>query len=175
MLIRRGDRISYSKTILLGTAAGLSGAWVMTQFTRLWKILLPCTEKSETPPIPFSQEEWDSTSAIAEGIASPLLGRALSLREKKTGAVIVHYVVGGAGGAVYATLARRSTAITWGRGAFFGFAVWLFANELLMPVLGVTDKLGRYAWRQQANSLGEHLVYAFTTDALYRRAGSRLG
>jgi hypothetical protein len=168
------QEMPFSKTILLGAAAGMSGAWAMVQFTRLWNIFFARLQKHEPLPVSYSQQEWDATSTMAESTASLVLGRHLTPREKRAGAIIVHYAVGSAAGAFYAILARRSTAITRFSGVLFGFTVWLVAEELLLPVAEVSARHNRYTFLDQANSLGEHLIFAVTVDALDRSASAHL-
>jgi len=160
-----------SKLVFFGTAAGLAGAWGMTQFTKMWNSRLLRRQYANSlslPPVPYSDQEWDSTSRIAEAIGSAALGRRLSVEEKKTGAAVVHYGVGSAAGVVYAMLVHRRSVITSLSGAFFGLGLWLIADELLTPSMGLSPKLKYYSLQAQANSLGEHLVYAVTTDFVYR-------
>ena len=143
----------------------------MTQFTKMWNgLLLPrsCANSPPVPPLPYSSQEWDSTSGIAATLGSIALSRRLTLEEKKKGAAIVHYGVGSAAGVSYAILVHHRSVITHHSGAFFGLGLWLIADELLMPSLGLSRELGCYSFQAQANSLGEHLVYAVTTDLVYR-------
>ncbi|MGB0012377.1 MAG: DUF1440 domain-containing protein [Candidatus Sulfotelmatobacter sp.] len=159
--------------MLLGAAAGMSGAWAMVQFTRLWNKVFARPQSRKPLPLPYSQQEWNATSTIAESVASSVLGRHLTAREKRAGAIIVHYAVGSAAGAFYAVSARHSTAITRCSGALFGLAIWLLENNLLLPLAGMSARHNRYSLLDHANSLGEHLIFAVTTDALYRCANSR--
>jgi hypothetical protein len=167
---RRKD-VSIFNLVFFGTAAGLAGARAMTQFTKMWNGLSlwrSYANSSPLPPVPYSDQEWDSTSRIAEAIGSAAFGRRLSAEEKKTGAAVVHYAIGGAAGVVYAILVQHRSIFTNHSGTFFGLGLWLIADELLMPCLRLSRKLGSYPFRAQANSLGEHLVYAVTTDFVYR-------
>ncbi len=169
--MRRRKDVSIPNMIFVGAAAGLAGAWAMSQFTKVWNGLLRPQRANALPlrPIPYSEQEWDSTSRIASAIGSAALGRPLSADEKKRGAVLVHYGVGGAAGIVYAILVQRRSTITNQCGALFGLGLWLIADELLMPCLGLSRKRGSYSLQAQANSLGEHLIYAAMADSVYRR------
>lgn len=150
--------------------AGVAGVWTMTQFTKLWNALLPRFSGDDPlrPPVPYSRQEWDSTSRIAEKVGSRAFRRPLTLRETKAGAAIVHYAVGGAAGVCYAILAHRSSLIATRSGAVFGIGLWLIADEYVIPSLGLSRKLRDYSLVTQANSLGEHLIYGITTDLAYR-------
>ena len=160
--------------MLAGVAGGLVGGWVMSQFTRVWDKTLPLSRTNRvTRSSLYSPQEWDSISRSAEWIAAPFVHRRLSPREKQMGGAMVHYAVSGAAGALYGTTAHYGPGITKFRGLPFGTAIWLLGNEIIMPAFGLTKKLSKYSLLMQANALGEHLVYGFTTNLVYRGLTSR--
>lgn len=157
------------KCILAGVAGGLAGGWTMSQFSRAWNKTLPSSRTNAIgASCLYSQQEWDSISKSAESIAARLLSRKLSSRETRIGSAIVHYAVGGAAGALYGTAAHWIPRMTKFRGLGFGIALWIVGDEIVMPALGLTEKPGTYSLRMQANAFGEHLVYAFTVNLIYR-------
>lgn len=160
---QRGIEAAICKNLLAGCAGGLAGGWTMSQFTRLWRTLSGSTEL-----LPYSRQEWDAVSGIANATFGRILGRRLPEREQKIGAAIVHYVMAGAAGALYGVTSarRRPRTIKWS-GALFGIGMWVLGNELLMPALRLTAKPSHYSLRMQANSLGEHLVFGLTTGFIY--------
>lgn len=131
----QNDLKSLLRTLELGFVAGLAGAWAMSQFTRMWNIVLlehaAHLPRRRRPP--FTQQEWDATRAMADAVACQISGRRLSDSEKQAGAFFCHYAVGGAAAALYAAVASRSPVITKFSGMVFGASVWLIAEELLMP------------------------------------------
>ena len=152
-----------SKAMVAGFLGGILGAFAMDQFTRVWKTIVPDSKQTEQPPLPYSQQEWDSTSRTACRVAEPMLGRPLTTPEKALGAQVVHFAAGGVAGAAYATgIARRYwNPIT--SGVIFGAALWLVGEELAMPLLGINDPPSAYSCSMHLNSLGEHLAYGVTT------------
>lgn len=168
---------SLSKALLAGGFAGLAGACAMSGFTRLWIALAPepARSKNKARCLPYSEQERDATFRIADIVGRRLFDRRLNEREKCKGAVIVHYAVGATTGAGYAILAKRFHQVRKFSGVMFGVAVWLLADELLMPATGSTRKLRDYSWLAQANALGEHIIYATTADALLRLASQLPG
>lgn len=170
--MRRRKDVSIFNLVFFGAVAGLTGAWAMSQFTRMWNGLLPhrsYANARQLQPVSYSNQEWDSTSRIANAIGSAALGRQLSGEEENLGAALVHYGVGSAAGVCYAILVQRRSEMANYRGVLFALGMWLIADELLMPYLGFSRKLRSYSLKAQANSLGEHVVYAVVTDSLYRR------
>lgn len=157
------------KSILTGAAGGLVGAWTMSQFSRWWNRTLPSLRANTGEgSCLYSPQEWDSISRSAEWIAAPFVSRKLSAHETRIASAIVHYAVGGAAGALYGTAADWTPSVTKFRGLGFGIAMWIVGDEMVMPVLGFTDKSSTYSLRMRANAFGEHLVYAFTVNLVYR-------
>lgn len=161
---QRGAEAAIWNDILAGCAGGLVGGWTMSQFTRFWRTL----PTARTELLPYSPQEWDAASGIAEIVARRIFGRSLSEREKKTGVVLVHYAMAAAAGALYGTTsARWMPRKTRWRGALLGTAMWMLGNELLMPALRLAKRPSHYSFRMQADALGEHIVYGLTTDLIY--------
>ena len=157
------------KSLLAGAAGGLAGGWVMSQFSRWWnRTLPPLRTNTIRSSCLYSPQEWDSISRSAERLAAPFVNRKLSAHETRIGSAIVHYAVGGAAGALYGTAAHWNPSVAKFRGVGFGIAMWLVAGKLIMPALGLTGKPSTYSRLAQANALGEHLVYAFTVNLVYR-------
>ncbi len=87
-------------------------------------------------------------------------------REKKIGAMVLHYAMAASAGTLYGIFAARHQTDSPGykfAGALFGLTMWVVGNRLLLPALGLTRRPSDYALRMQANALGEHLVYGLTT------------
>jgi len=159
---------SLSRTLIIGGISGLAGAWAMSQFTRAWNVFTVQPKlKSRQPGLPYSQQEWDATSQIAQIVACRTLGRKLSASERCAGAEMVHYAVGATTGAAYAVLTRKVPQAAKSRGAFLGAVVFI-ANQLILPASGIIRPSRHYSWRDQANSLGEHIAYALTAETIRR-------
>ncbi len=146
----------------------------MAQSTRLWNRFAGGPRGS----LPYSPQEWDATSGIADSVADHVLGRKLSKREKKAGAALVHYGNAAILGSLYCALIPASARRRFWSGPLFGLAVGLLANELLMPALGLTRKPRRYTTKMRLNGGCEHLVYGITlqlvSNKLKRRIVNRL-
>jgi len=170
--MNRTRKRSLSQAVILGAASGFAGAWAMTLFTRSWNAALDRCEirsnESLRPPLPYSQQEWESTSAIAQTVAVQVLGRHLSATQEKTGARIVHYAVGVAGGAFFAVVNNQFPSLAKSSGALAGLAMWLVGNRYVIPAIGLSRDPRDYSLLMQANAAGEHLAYAITTNFLQR-------
>jgi uncharacterized membrane protein YagU involved in acid resistance len=56
----------------------------------------------------------------------------------------------------------------------YGAAVWLVADEIVVPALGLSLTFDRYPLSQHSISFAAHLVYSFTTDIFRRVARNAL-
>jgi len=156
--LMRSAGVSRSKMLLAGYAGGIAGGLTMAQFTRLWNL----SSGRRRGALPYSPQEWDATSGIAELAAKRVFRRKLSQREKKVGAGLLHYSNAAILGALYATLVPAEVRSKRWSGPLFGLAVGLIGSELLMPALGLTEKPSRYTVPMRINGLGEHVVYGLT-------------
>jgi putative membrane protein len=66
-------------------------------------------------------------------------------------------------------LRRRSTS-----GVGLGTAVWITADEVAMPLLGLSEPTTRRPIEMHLQSLAAHIVYGVTTELVRRPARSGL-
>jgi putative membrane protein len=185
---RRNRRKQLRRAALTGVAAGLAGAFAMSQFSGVWERLFPASAgrprgvaglrpvaaETRRRLMHASQQEWDSTLNTAGGLARNVLDRPLTQKQRERGAVAVHYAVGAAAGAGYAVLHDFFPEAGLGAGALFGAGLWLLAEEIGMPVLHLSAWPRQYSAAMQVNSLGEHVAYGMTTELLRRALRRRL-
>jgi hypothetical protein len=151
-------KTSVSRTLLLGGAAGMAGGWTMAEFSRLWNKLDDRTVNDR----PYSREEWDASSTIAEFVAARVFRRELRKSETASGVALVHYATAAASGALFASIFSRYVRNSRWSGALFGSALWLAGN--LIPHVGHEG----YSQRDQVQAISEHLVYGLTVAFLCR-------
>ncbi len=158
-------RQSRQTAAIAGLSGGLAGAWAMDQFTRLWQQFTSegAAAQRQWIPLPYSQQEWDSTSRTAARAARYLLGREFSCKQRKLGAQFMHFAVGAAGGAMYGAFIDPRFSRSLLSGLLFGATLWLVGEEIAMPLLGINNPPQHYSIADHANSLGEHLIYGITT------------
>lgn len=84
----------------------------------------------------------------------------------------VHWSFGTLMGALYGALRDRADRPDLGGGLAFGSGVWLFASELMLPLVGLAPGPTMSPAQQHTKELGAHLVYgtvvAAVTQALQR-------
>jgi len=164
--VDNGKQRCIGRGILIGLAAGLAGAWAMNQF---WAI-----EAKFNPPQPSSdggeesRQKNNPTVKVAEAIMHAMMGRDLKQNEKSRAGAIVHYAFGAAMGGAYGGLAELTPAATLDFGAAFGSTLWLVADELTVPTLGLSASARDYPLSAHISGLGAHLVYGITTESVRR-------
>jgi putative membrane protein len=148
----------------------------------------PGTATSDKPGDPHADRRIDArpndtdgtvpdepgTMQAASALARPIIGRRLTEHEKEVGGPIVHYLFGAAAGAVYGAVAEVDSSVTIGGGIGYGFTVWLIADEVGMHAAGFASSPAEYPLSRHAATLGTHLVFGVTLEAIRRALrGSR--
>jgi uncharacterized membrane protein YagU involved in acid resistance len=115
-------------------------------------------------------EREDDTAAVraSRAVAEPLLGRRLTHHEAERGGILAHYLMGKSSGALYGTVAELVPGIAAGRGVPFGLAVWLVADEGIVPLAGLSKKPTEYGSATHLHAAVSHLVYGLATDVVRR-------
>lgn len=182
---------SVAKGLVVGAAAGLAASWVMNQFQ---KILTRAFESEEKPhgaqsaqdgsphhgaaaalqKLGLDDERDNAAERTANIVAVKVFDRELSRSEKRTGGEVSHYVFGAVTGAIYGGAAEVLPEVAIGAGLPFGAAVWLVADEIVVPALGLSKSAAAYPVSKHAYALASHLVYGATTNILRRLARSAL-
>lgn len=85
----------------------------------------------------------------------------------------MHYGFGTVTGAAYGVAAEVAPASAAGEGLPFGTFVWLTADEIAVPALGLSKPAGQYPVSTHVYALASHLVYGLTLE-LSRRAVRKL-
>lgn len=155
------------KGVVAGLAGGLAGSWVMNQFQAQFSKLAPA-------PPPQVEQGDDATQKTAAAVSDTLLHHRLTKEEKALAGPAVHYAFGSTMGAFYGAVAEiaPSTARAWG--GPFGVALWIGADEIGVPVLGLAGKPTDSPLTTHAYALASHLVYGFTADAVRRAVRAAL-
>jgi hypothetical protein len=131
------------RSILAGALGGLVGSWAMSEAQRVWTLAID----GEAPKSAAGQHDardWqersegqNSNEIAAQTVATSVIGRRLAGGELGVAAALVHYSFGTAVGALYGAYARRPAR--GGTGIAFGLTVWLLADEMAMPLLGLSE------------------------------------
>jgi hypothetical protein len=156
-----------------GAVAGLTGTWAMSEAQRLWTYAVD-GRPPESAGGRHDARDWqersehqNSNELAAQAVARHALGRRLNRQELGIAAPLSHYLFGAAMGAVYGAYADRRPEARSGAG--FGATVWVAADEVAMPLLGLSRSTVHRPLEMHLQSLVAHLVYGTVTE-MTRRA-----
>lgn len=114
------------------------------------------------------EEKDDAAERLANAIAVGVSGRALTEHEKEVVGTAFHYAMGAASGVLYGACAEIIPAVKIGAGLPFGAAVWLIADEGIVPAAGLSKSATEYPLAIHAYALTSHLVFGLTTELVRR-------
>ena len=167
------------KGAVAGAAGGLVASWVMNQFqaalSKASGAIGNDGSQADGQEASEQQSNDDATMKAADAIAKSLLDRTLTKPEKQSAGPAVHYAFGSTVGAMYGAVAELVPRTTAAWGVPFGTAVWLGADEVAVPALGLSKAPVEYPLSTHASALAAHLVYGLTTDLVRRGVRATLG
>jgi putative membrane protein len=107
--------------------------------------------------------------AVLVGRAAAALGHGgLTARQRVRAQQVIHYGVGAALGGAYLAAASRWPAVTRGRGALAGLAIYVGAHGSLLPALGVQRPPWRLAPAAVVWESTSHAVFGAVLEAMRR-------
>jgi len=182
--MKRKKRQNVIKSIGTGLASGLIASWVMNHFQQALSKLTKDGQKSHgaqsiqsgSPAHGVASyleqkgldaEDDNATERLANFVSVGTVGHELSKEQKDIGGRVFHYVFGATNGALYGVASEISPRLTFGAGLPFGAAIWVVADEIVVPALGLSKWPLSYPPSKHAASLASHLVYGLTTHAVF--------
>ncbi|MDQ3256088.1 MAG: DUF1440 domain-containing protein [Acidobacteriota bacterium] len=173
------------KGLAAGVVAGLAAAWTMNQFQAAWSRLTEGVERShgaqslqqgspqhgiggELRSRGKDEEQDDAPERLANAIAVAVLDHELTEREKEAAGTAFHYAMGATSGALYGAVAEIIPGVKAGAGLPFGAAIWVFADEGVVPALGLSKSLTAYPISTHAYAFTSHLVFGLTAEFVRR-------
>jgi hypothetical protein len=109
-----------------------------------------------------------ATVKAASALSEVIAGRPLDEGAKEIGGDVMHYAFGAVLGAFYGAAAEVRPGTSAGAGIPFGFAVWLAADEIAVPLAGLARKPTDYPLSVHANALASHLAFGLTVEGVRR-------
>jgi putative membrane protein len=139
----------------------------MNQFQALWSKATE-DEKAGEKKQESSDDETPATVKAADALSEEVFGHELTKSEKEVAGPAMHYAFGAATGGVYGAMAELVPNVTVGAGMPFATAVWFLADEVTVPLLGLSKSPTQYPLSKHAYSLASHFVYGLTTEVVRR-------
>ena len=174
MYLRR-SRPNVVKGMVAGAIGGLLGTWAMNYAQRGWTRAM-----GETPPPSAGgkhdardwQERMEHRNAneiAAQAIADRVLGRSLTRKELEIAAPAAHFAFGAAAGAIYGAYVESVRSDRARSGLGLGTTLWLTADEVAMPVIGLSAPTTRRPLEMHLQSFAAHIVYGVVGELVRRR------
>ncbi len=160
------------KRTLAGMAGGAAGTAAMDLYLRSAK-KAPGGQNRQPQPKTHDvslfgrkHEEGESATAALGRIAyQAVKHREPDAETKNKLSEAVHWIYGVKLGAAYGLLRGRAGKGDLPGGLAFGAALWLFGDEIAVPLLGLAEGPKAYSVDLHAQALGAHLVYGVVTAA----------
>jgi uncharacterized membrane protein YagU involved in acid resistance len=124
------------------------------------------TERSAKPSEDSEQEPATVKAGVA--ITERFLHHQLTGAEKQQAGIAMHYAMGAASGALYGALCEIFPPASAGAGALFGIVLWITADEIAVPALGLSKGPTEFPIGVHAKALASHLVYGVSTELIRR-------
>ena len=171
--MRNGHAANPLLGAVAGTLGGIAASWAMVQFNKaLGGTADPRANKHRRNATPNDMDatlsDTPASIKVAENVSASLAGEELDEQERDTGGTIVHYAFGAAMGALYGAAAEWRPAAAAMAGLPFGIAVWVAADEIGLPLSGLSKKPADYPASRHFSSFGSHLVFGLTTEVVRR-------
>jgi putative membrane protein len=159
------------KSMFIGALSGLAAAWVMNQYWAAESKLkqqLQREENTSDQQLQRQHEPENPTVEVAQAVSRNLSGHDLPDRCKQQAGAAVHYIFGASMGAFYGLLSEVAPMSRTGFGLVYAAALWLTADEIMVPALGLSKAPNQYPLSKHLEGLGAHMVYGATTEGLRR-------
>ena len=173
---KRRRKPSVWKGAAAGVVGGLVASWAMNEFSSLIKTVAESGSNGQKQKAKKSgeQQQEDPTITTAEKISESVADIKLNKEQKQKGGTVVHYAFGALMGAVYGAAAEVAPPVKSLVGLPYGAALFVGADEIVLPVLGLSKKPTEYPLSKHLSGLGQHLVYGATVELVRRGMRERL-
>ena len=168
------EKGNVAKGALAGVVGGLAGTYAMNHFQSWWTRWMHDVQPQSAAG-KHDAREWqeltegrNANEMAASTIADHTVGRPLTRNELKAGAAAVHFAFGAAMGGIYGALWEISPRTRQVGGAGFGTAVWAAADEVALPIVGLSRPSTEHPPERHAHAFAAHIVYGVTTEVVRR-------
>lgn len=159
-----------------GAVAGLVGSWAMVRFNHvIGGGGFRAGDTHGHRRMRGAPNDTDGTISdepasmkAASAVARPVIGRRLTEEEKEVAGPIAHYLFGALMGAMYGASAETQPSTTAGAGVPFGTAVWLAADEVGLPLAGLSAPPTKYPLSRHLTAFASHMVFGLTVEGVRR-------
>ena len=154
---KRPARPSLAQGLLIGLVAGWAGCFAKYVAEKIYE---PRTLGQTPPPLVLVQK---------------MVGHPIPPAQQGLVIQTVHYVFGGATGAIYGAAAEFAPIVTIGYGAAFGVVLQLLTHETLVPAAGLDVPASQQPAREHLSEFFSHIWYGVAAEAVRRWLRARVG
>jgi uncharacterized protein DUF1440 len=158
-----------AKNAVAGAVGGLAGTLAMNYAQRLWTLVVDRNAPASAAG-PHDARDWqertedqNSNELAAQVLACATINRRLSDRELSIAAPIIHFSFGAAVAAMYGAYLNPGPR-NRPSGVALGSALWLAADEIAMPRLGLSRPTMQRPLEKHCQSFVAHLVYGIVAE-----------
>jgi hypothetical protein len=175
------DEPDVTKGAVAGIIGGLVGTYAMSEFQGWWSRAIR-GEQPQSSAGEHDARDWqeleegvNANELAAQTVARATVGRPLDRQELSVAAPAVHYTFGAMVGGFYGALAETAPHVRALSGAAYGATVWAAADEIAMPVLGLSERTDEQPFERHFHSFAAHIVFGVTTELVRRGVRAALG
>lgn len=170
---------------LLGIAAGIAAGLIASAVMNGFQSLVTNVLESRKPDAPNKEQgaqkqkaqkeagrdgkkpqDVPATVRTAQVLSEVLLGRKLRKKEEEPAGQIMHYLMGATSGAIYGAAVEYNQELRLAKGALFGAAVWAIADEVVLPLTGLSKSPDEFPPSIHVKALLSHFVYGISTELI---------
>lgn len=158
-----------------GAVGGVVGTLAMNYAQRMWTLAMdgraPVSAADEHDARDWQErsEHQNANELAAQALATATIHRRLTHRELSIASRAIHFAFGALVGAVHGLYVARNPT-KHGNGMALGTALWLAADEIAMPLTGLSRSTLQRPPEMHLQSFVAHLVYGVTTEHVRRLA-----
>jgi hypothetical protein len=167
--------------VAAGFIGGLAATWAMNRFQALWSELAHGYQ-SQSAAGSEDARDWqerheggNANELFAHAVTTRTIDRRLTSDELKIAAPIVHYAFGSSMGALYGAVSEVVPSTRALAGTAYGTSVWIGADEIVVPLMGLSKRSGELPAEAHVQAFASHLVFGFATEAVRRAVRSAIG
>jgi hypothetical protein len=160
--------------MVAGFIGGLAATYAMNRFQAFWSHNV-AGYHSQSAAGSEDARDWqerhegaNANEVFAQAVATRTIDRRLTRDELKIAAPVVHFAFGGTMGALYGGISEVLPAARAGGGTVYGASVWIGADEIAVPLFGLSKQAGEFPPEAHLQAFASHLVFGFTTEVVRR-------
>ena len=161
---------------MAGAIGGIVGTLAMNYAQRAWTLAVdgraPASAADEHDARDWQErdEQQNANELAAQAVATATVRRRLTPGELSIAARVVHFAFGAAVGAAYGAAVQRANPAHRRTGVLLGMTLWLLADEIAMPAIGLSRPTLERPLEMHLQSFAAHIVYGMTAERVRQGA-----